>query len=293
MLQSPTMSLFTSTQEQQICQVMRSCGLQAAQMAVQSFDIAQKGPDDYVTSVDRLLDQTLAQAFSRLFPEADIITEENLESRRYFGARGQQCWCIDPLDGTWDFIEGQDNYAVMAGLLEREQPIAGWVYAPAQDRLYYGGRNWGLFQMTADYPPMALLAIAPVPPTSHTVPMLLGHHDYARFGAAIKQHIPTAHFYSIGSFGLKVLEVIQGRAGLYPYCNGRVKVWDTAAPLALAQAAGLMCCELNGQPIRFSRHTIDPTSLAHREPIVIGWPDYIDAFLPKLQQAVQGVLQEA
>jgi 3'(2'), 5'-bisphosphate nucleotidase len=83
-----------------------------------------------------------------------------------------------------------------------------------------------------------------------------------------------------------VIDVILGKAGLYLYLNGRVKLWDTVGPIALAQRAGLVCCDLDGQPLKFSTDALDLSTLAHQQAIVIGWPHYIEALLPRLQQAL-------
>jgi 3'(2'), 5'-bisphosphate nucleotidase len=119
---------------------------------------------------------------------------------------------------------------------------------------------------------------------------LLGDRDQKQYGIAIQQTIPEATFYSLGSFGLKVLEVIQGRAGLYLYLNGRVKLWDTVGPLALAHQAGLTCCDLEGNPLQFTPEALDLNTLAHRQPIVIGWPHYVESLLPRLQQAISSAV---
>ncbi|WP_254721981.1 3'(2'),5'-bisphosphate nucleotidase CysQ family protein [Kovacikia minuta] len=119
----------------QIRQLIRSCGQQAEQMAAGQFEVFQKGPDDYVTTIDTALDQRLSAEFSTLFPTDGIITEENPESRQQFHANFSRLWCIDPIDGTEDFIHGKQDYSVMVGLLQNYQPIAGWVGAPAYDVL--------------------------------------------------------------------------------------------------------------------------------------------------------------
>lgn len=278
----------SSELEQHIRQVLYNCGLQAEQMAKKEFQISQKGPEDYVTSIDAALDRQLLTAFSLLFPADGVITEENSQSRMQFQADYTRFWCIDPLDGTEEFIQHQREYAIMVGLLQNYQPIAGWLYAPNDEIFYYGGLDWGLFQAIGNQPPTLLTPVEPPAPSSSHCPIIIGHRDQTRLGAAISRQIPEAQFYSLGSFGLKVMEVILGRAGLYLYCNGRVKLWDTTGPLALAQTAGLICCDLKGDPIRFSPADVDLDTLAHKQPIVIGWQRYIEELLPKLQEAIEG-----
>lgn len=277
---------FSSHQEQQIRRLIRDCGQQVEQLAAEHFQVFQKGPNDYVTTVDRALDQALASAFHQLFPGSGVITEENSVSRTAFTAGYDHLWVIDPLDGTEDFIQGNQSYAVMVGLLKAAQPLAGWVYSPARDQMYFGGPEWGLFQSRGDQPPEPLQPIEPPAPSAEFCPMIVGTADQRTFGRAIRHLIPEAQIYSLGSFGLKVLEVIQGRAGLYVYLNRRVKVWDTAGPLALAQASGLICCDLEGHPLRFDPDAIHPDTLAHYQEVVIGWPQYIEALQPRLVEAV-------
>ncbi|MCU0524471.1 MAG: inositol monophosphatase family protein [Elainella sp. Prado103] len=269
-----------------ITQLMRSCGQSVPQLAQQSFQVYEKGRQDYVTDVDRALDQQLTEQFTTLFPADRVITEENSDSWQAFLSDATRLWLIDPLDGTDDFIQGAHYYALMAGLLVQHQPIAGWIYAPMFDHLYFGGSEFGIFEKIGDHPPQPLQPQTPAPPSEQFCPILLGHKDQKRFGSAIQQHIPAARFDCVGSFGLKVMQVLTGQAGLYIYLNGRVKLWDTTGPLAIAQAAGLMCCDLSGEPLRFTPDRMNLQTLAHQQPILIGWPGYLEALLPQIQAAV-------
>lgn len=280
------MPSFTAAQIQAMCQLMQRCGQTAQQMAAHEFQVYEKGKHDYVTDVDRALDRQLTAGLTRLFPADCIISEENPDSWSAFATPSDRQWFVDPLDGTDDFIHGRSHYAVMAGLLVRHQPVAGWIYAPAVHQLYYGGAEIGLFQATGMASAEPLQPVEPAHPSANFCPILLGYRDQKRFGSAIAHLIPAAQFSSTGSFGLKVLQVICGQAGLYLYLNRRVKLWDTTAPVALAQAAGLVCCDLNGEPLRFMPDGIDAQSLAHQQPIIIGWRSYVTALLPCLQQAV-------
>jgi len=285
-LRSPTISFLSDEQAEAIRRVIRDCGLHAEQMAATQFQVMEKGPGDYVTDIDRALDQKLAIAFAELFPADGVITEENIQSRQAFWEQYPRLWCIDPLDGTEEFIQGKSEYALMIGLLQQSQPIAGWVYASAAKHLYYGGPEWGLFQETAEGVVEHLNPVETPAPRPGFCPMIIGTKDQNNFGDAIAKVIPHAQFYSLGSFGLKVMDVILGRAGLYAYFNGRVKLWDTTGPLALAKAAGLVCCDLTGRPIQFSPEAIHPETLAHKQTILVGWPQYIELLRPKLQEAI-------
>lgn len=270
-----------------ILEMLLQCGQQARQAATQSFEVYEKGREDYVTTVDQSLDRYLAEFFTARFPQDGIVTEENPVSASEFLAPHTRLWCIDPIDGTEDFIHRGKNYSVMVGLLTDRHPQAGWVHAPAQNRLYWGGAKWGLFQQDDEGRTVPLEPCAP--DGKKRAVILLGDRDQRHFGAAIQAVLPNLRFHSLGSFGLKVLEVIKGQASLYVYLNGRVKLWDTVGPLALAEAAGLVCCDLDGQPIRFDASSIYPHTLVHRQPIIVGWEEPLQAFLPAIRQAALAV----
>ncbi len=265
--------------------VMRSAGQQAKYLRSKELTISQKGPGDFVTNVDQALDSQLAAAFATQFPLDGIITEENVDSCQQFQADVPRLWCIDPIDGTGDFIAGRPDYAVMVGVLQNEQPIAGWIYAPEYDLMYYGGAAWGLWQQAGESEAIPLLPTEPG--IDQNCPMILGDRDYQNFGVAITHLMPEIKFaFSQGSFGLKVMNVILGQAGLYVYLNGRVKLWDTVGPLALAQTAGLICCDLAGNPLSYAPDAMNLESLAHQQSIVVGWASYVEKLLPTIRHAI-------
>ena len=280
------MTSLSSNELAAIHSLLFDCGNYALQQSKQSFQVYEKGVDDFVTTVDRALDQKLLLGFRRLFPDDGIITEENAGTLQQFGHDHRRLWFIDPIDGTDDFIQGRADYSVMVGQVMDGAPIAGWVYAPAYRQLCWGGANWGLFQQSMDEERSNLHAAEPPYRPDQRWSMVIGDKDRRRYGSVFQDHLPGVQFVSMGSFGLKVLSVIRGYAGLYGYFNGRVKLWDTTGPLALAQAAGLICCDLEGNPIRFELPFIERETLIHRQPILVGWPSYIQRFLPAIRRAI-------
>lgn len=284
------MSILTTEENNAILAALLNSGQRARAAAAGTFEVFEKGVEDYVTTVDRELDRELAAAFACQFPQDGVVTEENRLSASQYGANYSRLWFIDPIDGTEDFIHRRQHYSIMVGLLTGTIPAAGWVYAPARHELYWGGSEWGLFQQVGAQSPQPLVPRPQRWGDNHT--LMLGDRDQRRFGSVIAAHRPEFGFVSIGSFGLKVLEVILGRAGLYVYLNGRVKLWDTVGPLALARAAGLVCCDLQGAPVTFDANSIFPQTLMHRQPLIIGWPDYVEQLLPDLRRAVLAVRQQ-
>lgn len=274
-----------------IRRVVRACGQHARYLATQTFDVSEKGPDDFVTSIDQALDRELTEQFTTLFPQDCIISEENPASRQYF-QQEQRRWCIDPLDGTKDFIQGDRNYSVLVGVLEKDassprlaKPTAGWIYAPEYDLMYHSTSESEVWRTQGDAAPELLNPIASARLDRPRV--MIGEIDFANFGSLLSLAIPEIEFVrSPGSFGLKVVNAALGEADLYVYFNKRVKVWDTVASIAIAQAAGLVCCDLDGQPISYAPDRINLETLAHHQSIVIGWASYVELLLPRLRSAM-------
>jgi 3'(2'), 5'-bisphosphate nucleotidase len=267
-------------------QLVRQAGQKAKHLRQAKFEVTEKEPGDYVTSIDLALDRFLSESFQEWFPNDVIITEENTNSVQIWQQQSDSSryWFIDPIDGTNDFVQGDKHYAVMVGLMEHGVPIMGWVYAPESDRLFYGGKAiGGVFIQDGDAKPVKLSSQAP---ERQFCKIIISHKDKRRYGESVLAAIPTAEFYNLGSFGLKVVDVLLGNACLYIYLNRRVKLWDTVGPLAMAMAAGLVCCDLQGRAIGFSTDHLNPNSLIHNQVILVGWAEHMDTFRHKLNQSL-------
>jgi 3'(2'), 5'-bisphosphate nucleotidase len=134
-----------------------------------------------------------------------------------------------------------------------------------------------LFTATNGNVPAALYPHEPIGANRDRV--IVSKKDDLAYGHAIRAAVPNIEFYTLGSFGLKVMEVVEGRASAYIYLNRRVKLWDTVGPLAIAKAAGLVCCDLEGREIGFDGDDINSANLTHKQLIVIGWSQFIDQYL--------------
>jgi 3'(2'), 5'-bisphosphate nucleotidase len=299
-------SQFTPSQSADILGFIGKAGQIAVEMRNQGFQVDEKGIDDRVTNVDRAIDRLIVEKFQQWFSNDIVISEENRLTQKLWQQNDAQLaqsriWFVDPIDGTEDFIEGRENYAVMLGLLKNYQPIMGWVYAPAANRFYFGGNATNedkvLHGVYANFNPnsncddadSSFQLIYPEQPAADSYQVILSEKDEAAYGSAICSAIPQAEFYSLGSFGLKVMEVVLGKASMYIYLNRRVKLWDTVGPLAIARGAGLVCCDLEGNDIGFTHDAIEPDTLIHKQVIIVGWKDFLDRFRPQLAEALRSL----
>ena len=109
------------------------------QLRMGKLSIEMKGFRDLVTSADRNSEETLISGIQTLFPEDAIYSEESGEAR----ATGSRRWILDPLDGTTNFAHGHPLFAVSAGLVDSEGPIAAVIHAPVLRETWWATRGGG------------------------------------------------------------------------------------------------------------------------------------------------------
>jgi len=159
----------------------------------------------------------------------DLVRSE--EGDAIAGARA--LWVVDPLDGSREFGEGRDDWAVHVALAVDGEPVAGAVALP----------GLGLVLSTVDPPRLKDLAEPPRMVVSRTRPPALASALAARLGAEM---IP------MGSAGAKIAAVVRGEADIYVHAGGQYE-WDSAAPVAVALAAGYHASRIDGSPLRYGQ----------------------------------------
>lgn len=105
--------------------------------ALASLPVEKKGHLDLVTKADRDVEAFLISALRAVFPEDGIYGEEG------GGIAGvsARVWVIDPIDGTFNFVRGGQNWAISIGLYENHRPVLGVIYAPVRDLMLTGGKS--------------------------------------------------------------------------------------------------------------------------------------------------------
>ena len=144
----------------------------------------------------------------------------------------RRVWIVDPLDGTREFGEGRDDWAVHVALAVDGEPVCGAVALPSLGETWATG---GSLPAPADAPPVVV--------ASRTRPPGWAADAAAAVGAELV---------GMGSAGAKAMEVVAGRALAYVHAGG-MSEWDSCAPVAVALAAGLWVSQLDGSPLRFNK----------------------------------------
>ena len=114
-----------------------------AALDLEVIKVGSKGPNDFVSEVDRKAEEVIIQTLLEAYPGHGILAEE---SGREHGARhSDYVWIIDPLDGTTNFLHGFPVYAVSIGLAFRGQVQQAVVYDPTRNDLFFASKGRGAF----------------------------------------------------------------------------------------------------------------------------------------------------
>jgi len=217
-----------------------------------------------------------AQAYlaSRLAVERPvdaILSEEAAEDPRRL--TGERVWIIDPLDGTREFAEGdgagcwRDDFAVHVALWRRGQGLTdGAVALPARGRLYHSGGPIEGYAVPGGAPA----------PAHHRLRITVSR---TRSPTALLSLSPDAiDLVPMGSTGVKAMAVLDGTVDAYVHAGGQHE-WDSAAPVAVALAAGLVASRLDGSALEYNKpEPISPELLICRP-----------ALLPRLRELLAKV----
>jgi 3'(2'), 5'-bisphosphate nucleotidase len=183
---------------------------------------------------DRRSHEFLTAELARLRPGDAVLSEEGADDSARLRAR--RVWIVDPLDGTREFGEpGRTDWAVHVALWQQGGLTAGAVALPAQDTVL----------STAD--PQASPAAAP----SGTLRFVVSRTRPPDFAVRLAEKT-GAELVPLGSAGAKAAAVICGDADAYVHSGGQYE-WDSAAPVAVAVAAGLHASRSDGSKLLYNQ----------------------------------------
>ena len=163
-------------------------------------------------------------------PDDAILSEEEKDSAARLAY--SRVWIIDPLDGTREYGEGRDDWAVHVALAVDGVATVGAVALP------------GLGITLTSGAPM------PLQPANQPLKMLVSRTRPAAEAVFVAERI-GAELLAMGSAGAKAMAVVRGEADIYLHTGGQYE-WDNCAPVAVAQAAGLHVSRVDGSAIRYN-----------------------------------------
>jgi 3'(2'), 5'-bisphosphate nucleotidase len=186
-------------------------------------------PDQVRAEGDRRSNERILTLLSERFPDDAVLSEEAPDDLRRLEA--WRTWIVDPLDGTREFGEAdRDDWAVHVALVENGVLAAGAVALPARGVIFTTG--------TAPAPP----------PAPGRRPRIVVSRTRPAAEAQLVAERLDGELVPMGSAGAKAMAVVCGDVDVYVHTGGQY-VWDSAAPVAVAAAAGLHTSRADGSPL--------------------------------------------
>jgi 3'(2'), 5'-bisphosphate nucleotidase len=184
---------------------------------------------------DREANRQILDALRRARPDDAILSEEEAADPAQLSERlkARRIWIIDPLDGTREYGERRDDWAVHVGLSIDGVAREGAVALPALGACF-----------CSEFPPA-------LQPESRPLRMLVSRTRPAKEALAVAKAL-GAELVPMGSAGAKAMAVLRGEADIYLHTGGQYE-WDNCAPAAVALAAGLHASRVDGTPLVYNR----------------------------------------
>lgn len=210
------------------------------------FKVEHKEDNSPLTQADRLANEIICERLQEQYPDIPLLSEENKEVPYETRKNWEHYWCIDPIDGTKEFIKKNGEFTVNIALVEKDTPVLGVVYAPALQELYWAKRSEGAYRamlndecLVMDEERLPIVknlniqnSISIVASKSHL------SSETKEFIDNLTSGIEHSKLVSRGS-SLKLCMVATGEADVYPRLAPTME-WDTAAADAIVREAGKM-----------------------------------------------------
>lgn len=178
----------------------------------------------------------IMSALTSARPDDVILSEEAADNRRRLNA--ERVWIIDPIDGTNEFAEHpRHDWAIHIALWEAGELTAASVALPT-------------LGVTFDASPAAV-----VPPSTRARPLLVTSRSRNPYCAVMVANALGCDVARLGSAGAKAMAIVMGEADIYVHDGGMYQ-WDSAAPSAVAKAAGLHVSRIDGSPLEYNKESL-------------------------------------
>lgn len=189
-----------------------------------------KADDSPLTIADKASHIIIAEALEKLTPEIPVMSEEGRTITYEERKNWTKFWCVDPLDGTKEFIKKNGMFTVNIALIENGYPTLGVIYAPVTDTMYFGDSNGAFMTVGTEESVMKVNN-----KSDNRIAVKSASHATEGEDKLLAEYNVTDAI-SVGS-SLKFCMVAAGKADIY-YRHGPTMEWDTAAGQAVLEAAG-------------------------------------------------------
>ncbi len=242
-----------------LCNMIRRIAVEAGELILEYADgikdmqASSKDDGSPVTKADQEAERLIEARLLAILPDIPVVGEESFASgTRIDFSKHDYFWLVDPLDGTKAFIAGQPDFTVNIGLIHKNEPILGVIYAPEKGELYSGfcGDITKASRYFEDSDTEKDMRVRSMPKQGITV-MSSNYHGGSVMQDALLDSFKVKKIIRKSS-SLKICDVANGKADLYPRF-GPTCEWDTAAGHAILRAAGGDIMDMSGKSLTYGR----------------------------------------
>ncbi len=203
---------------------------------IEKLQVSKKGPGDFVTNADLKAETIIHEELEKARPGYGFLMEE---SGAIEGSDKSHRWIVDPLDGTTNFMHGMAHFAISIALERDGTLVAGVIYNPITDELFYAERGNGAFY--EQYHGQSRLRVAArIDLSQSLVSSGMFLHD-------TRPENFTKHVGAIRTFGSAALDLAYVAAGRVDgYVEIDLAAWDIAAGLVIVREAGGIVTDIKG-----------------------------------------------
>ncbi len=214
----------------------------------ESMEIQTKSDSSPVTCADLMAHEVIKKGLNNLTPHWPILSEEDADIPYEQRQGWERYWLVDPLDGTKEFIKGNDEFTVNIALIEKGHSVLGIVHMPCFKHSYFAWQGGGAYKQQGEDAPIAICSRHD--PSNPLFVVTSRHHGHSRLQTLLSS-LGDPKVITYGS-ALKFCAVAEGEADLYPRL-GPTSEWDTAAAQCIVEQAGGLVCDEQGDPFRYNQ----------------------------------------
>ena len=242
--------------------IAKKAGEAIMQIYAKDFSVEVKEDQSPLTEADLAAHHLICGELSKLYPNIPILSEESADN---FKLQDENAcfWCVDPLDGTKEFIKKNDEFTVNIALIQNQQPILGVIGVPAKNLVYAAVKGEGAFKQQDDNE-LQKIHVKSQDPDHLTFAVSRSHLD-DQTKTMVDEN--NAEMLQAGS-ALKLAYVAEGLVDIYPRF-GPTMLWDVAAGQCLIEeAGGQVLWADNHHPMTYNiRHMKNDSFIAMNKPL--------------------------
>jgi len=190
-----------------------------------------KSDNSPLTLADRQSHEFLVQQLARIDSQIPIMSEESLQTDFELRRNWPRYWCLDPLDGTKEFIKRNGQFTINLALVENSIPMLGFIHVPLTGYTYWASKGQGAFVHNGE----VNQNIRASQKKDGWIAVSSSSHD-TDSGDDLLAKFPVTRYIKAGS-ALKFCYIASGVADVY-HRQGPTMEWDTAAGHILVEEAG-------------------------------------------------------